>query len=182
MSLGADRFGFGFGDRSRRGAIVFVDAVLVVEASRWGGRPPVRVAGQSHDRGDEEHPHERELERRRFRRHSYPVHCQASQPPRSGQALLDCTWTAVRRAAPSPRRCTMTSRLTTVSVADGKRARKDQMRPYATSGLDAHKALPLSGAAERDIDSVHTQDRRVPPRATDATPNPPKRQDEASQR
>ena len=39
------------------------------------------------------------------------------------------------------------------------------------------KTLPRSRAAERNIDFVHTQDERIHLSASDATPNPPERQE-----
>ena len=51
MSLGTDRFGLEFGDFSRHGAVVFVDAVLGVEpplaerAPTSSRRPPAATSG-----------------------------------------------------------------------------------------------------------------------------------------
>jgi hypothetical protein len=100
------------------------------------------------------------------------VNCQPSQPPRPGQGLLDVPGAADGGAAPLPRRCTMTPRLTTVCAADGERGQKRPDAAICHLGLAARKALPRSRAAERHTYFVHTQDGRIHLPNADTTPDP----------
>jgi len=109
----------------------------------------------------------------RPRQRSFPVNCQSSQPPRPGQALLDVPGAADGGAAPLPRRCTLTPRLTAVCAADGEGVRERPDAAICHLGLAARKALPRSRAAEKRTYFVHTQDGRVHLPTADTTPDPP---------
>ena len=70
-----------------------------------------------------------------------------------GHALIDVPGAADCGATSLLRCCARTSRLKTVCVADGQRARKRSDAAIITLGLAARKALPRSRAAEKVIDS-----------------------------